>query len=85
MHQSAHSVVNLSELVLPARVIEKLTVVEAVVVDAVRLGVIAGRQHRRLVPIDRVLAEEVLDFGGDRLSRQRLSRLLVNAGVPLLE
>jgi hypothetical protein len=48
----------------PRDVVQKLPVVEAVVVRAVALGVVRRREDRGLVAVDGVKPEEELDLGG---------------------
>ncbi len=60
--EGPHLVVDHTELPTPLGVVEELAVVEAVVVGAVRLGVVRRRQHRHLVAVDGVVPEEVLHF-----------------------
>ena len=56
--------VDLGELQLPLGVVEELSQVEAVVVRAVGLGMVGGREHGHLVAVHRVEVEETLDFLG---------------------
>lgn len=50
------------ELPGPLDIVEKLTLIKAVVVGAVTLSVIGGGQYRHLVAIDSIQLEEQLHF-----------------------
>ena len=55
---AVHLLINGSELPSPGRVIEKRSVIKAIIIRAVRFGVVGRGQNRHLVPVDRVEAEK---------------------------
>ncbi len=57
-----HEAVDGRKLPRPPRIVEKLAVIEAIVVGRVVLGVIGRRQRRHLVTILRIKAEKALDL-----------------------
>jgi len=58
----ADLLVNESKLPGPQDVIEKLSMIEAIVIGTVALSVVRWSQHSHLVTIDWVVAEEILHF-----------------------
>lgn len=76
---AGRQLINAAKLPGPFYVVEELAVVEAVVVRGVALRVVGRRQRRLLVPIQRVVEEELLDLLGDFHGREPA----VRPGTPL--
>jgi len=57
--------INVSELPSPQDIVEKLSMIEAIVIWTVALGMVCWCQHCHLVTVDRVAAKEMLHFLGN--------------------